>query len=90
MKRSRGKGRSSLPCAASILRISCEFNLNSVDSVYTVKEQNENEDECDLRGRTVSLGNYPDIAGSRTFMAYWILATSGLSEMKVKSPFFSL
>ena len=61
-----------------------QLDLNAVDTIHTVNEQNQYEDEGNLSvceplpaGMGYECGN--------TFMPYCSFAISGFSEMKVKS-----
>lgn len=38
-----------LPCTTCVLAQSCHFHLNSVNTIDTVRKENENEDEGDLQ-----------------------------------------
>jgi hypothetical protein len=56
--------------------------LHTVDTVDTVREEDEDEDECNL---SVSGRVNQAISCGLTFMPYWSFATIGLSEMKLNS-----
>lgn len=72
-----------VPCCTALLFGSRELYLHPVDPIDAVNEQNQYEYEGDLplirEYSCMSNGVEP------TFMPYCNLATSGLSEMKVKS-----
>jgi hypothetical protein len=55
--------------------------LDTVDAVDAVKEENKNEDECDLLTVSTIDPNTPE--NLLTFIPYCSFATSGLSEIKL-------
>lgn len=70
-----------VPCSCSVLGQSLHFDLNTIDPIDAVEEEDENEDEGDL---PMSREWQPaSRIEQRTFMPYCILATIGLSEMKL-------
>jgi hypothetical protein len=44
-----------LPHSTGVFGKSCDFNLNPINSVDTVEEKNQDEDECDLPKRVRSV-----------------------------------
>jgi hypothetical protein len=76
--------------STTILRITSHLDLDTVDAVHTVKEEDQDEDECDLSivsgvscPATSGICSFPGI--SVTFNPYCSFAIIGLSARNVKS-----